>query len=325
MKGQRASTKGQDVVHRKFVGRYRRHLKNESQAEFAQPDTERNYRRIVLSRIKQITMFVDCLLYYLFTKQIGDDGFPYGAIILPIRHFLLQSFCDSTELKSMFAIYYRKRDEKPEPSKASGQPGEILMEEDTQLQPCGTSSVSRVPDLPDFSYPSIPRDYIYLSYEERNILLYNRFSKRDIQVMYGLIELWDVSKVNNMSRMFSDKHYFNEPIGYWDVSSVTNMENMFYHASHFNQPLENWDVRNVQDMSCMFYGATKFNQPLGKWNVSNVSFMTCMFEDATRFNQSLESWDVSKSTEAKRMFLGATNFHQNIKTWKIQPTLGGSI
>ncbi len=35
---------------------------------------------------------------------------------------------------------------------------------------------------------------------------------------------WDVSKVTNMSKMFSECNEFNQDIGNWDVSNVTDMK-----------------------------------------------------------------------------------------------------
>ena len=45
------------------------------------------------------------------------------------------------------------------------------------------------------------------------------------------IELWDVSNVTNMNRMFAIYPSFNQDIGNWDVSSVTKMDYMGYYKS----------------------------------------------------------------------------------------------
>ena len=79
---------------------------------------------------------------------------------------------------------------------------------------------------------------------------------------YGHISQWDVSRVTNMDRLFSDCISFNEDISNWDVSSVTNMSNMFIEASSFNQPIGKWDTQNVTDMDYMFYTASSFNHPI---------------------------------------------------------------
>ena len=92
---------------------------------------------------------------------------------------------------------------------------------------------------------------------------------------YGDIKYWDTSKITDMSKLFFEKHKFNEDISRWDVSNIISY--MFYEASSFNQPLNDWNVSNVTDMSYMFYGVSSFNQPLNEWNVSNLRYMKQMF------------------------------------------------
>ena len=132
----------------------------------------------------------------------------------------------------------------------------------------------------------------------------------------GHIELWDVSNVNNMCRMFWGSS-FNQPIGDWDVSNVTDMSDMFCHTSHFNQPIGDWDVSNVTDMAHMFYCADNFNQPIGEWDVSSVTNMEVMFSSAREFNQPIGDWDVSSVTNMRGMFSGASSFNQAIGSWDV--------
>ena len=42
-------------------------------------------------------------------------------------------------------------------------------------------------------------------------------------------------------------------IGDWDVSRVTNMTQLFSNFTTFNEPLTNWDVSNVRIMLHMFH------------------------------------------------------------------------
>ena len=106
------------------------------------------------------------------------------------------------------------------------------------------------------------------------------------------IELWDVSNVTNMSRLFQGTS-FNQDISNWDVSNVTNMWEMFSSASSFNQPIGNWDTSSVTNMSFMFAFARSFNQPIENWDVTNVINMSFMFYNADSFNQDIGNWDVS--------------------------------
>ena len=129
---------------------------------------------------------------------------------------------------------------------------------------------------------------------------------------------WNVNKVTYMSYMFSGCTFFNQPLNNWDVSKVTNMEHVFTSCTSFNQPLDNWDLSKVTDMSYMFFSCTSFNQPLNNWDVSKVDNMSNMFSGCTSFNQPLNSWDVSKVTFMTKMFSGCTSFNQDLGMWRLE-------
>jgi surface protein len=131
------------------------------------------------------------------------------------------------------------------------------------------------------------------------------------------IGTWDVSKVTNMSGLFSEADEFNENINNWDVSNVTDMSNMFDALGDtvFNQPLDLWNVSKVTNMSGMFSNARVFNQPLNSWNVSNVTNMSFLFMNSA-FNQPIDSWDVSKVTNMDSMFM-VTLFNQPLNSWNV--------
>jgi surface protein len=163
-----------------------------------------------------------------------------------------------------------------------------------------------------------------------------------------IISGWDVSKVTNMTEMFSFcKTFnqplnswvintstvenvnmsvmfrycetFNQPLNNWNVSRVTNMGGMFTNCKTFNQPLNNWIVSQVENMKSMFSGCLRFNQPLNDWNVSRVTNMGSMFTNCKTFNQPLNTWNTSNVTDMSNMFSGCTNFNQNISIWVINP------
>jgi surface protein len=80
---------------------------------------------------------------------------------------------------------------------------------------------------------------------------------------YGYpINKWDVSKIQDFSKIFHDNTGFNEDIGLWNVSNATSMEEMFYRASAFNQDLSSWDVSNVTVLRGLFKFAESFNQDI---------------------------------------------------------------
>ena len=54
-----------------------------------------------------------------------------------------------------------------------------------------------------------------------------RILATDVVHKYGEINNWDVSNVTNMTSIFEDAHFFNQPLNKWNVSNVTNMYRMF--------------------------------------------------------------------------------------------------
>lgn len=64
---------------------------------------------------------------------------------------------------------------------------------------------------------------------------------------------------------------FNQDVSHWDVSRVTDMSSMWSGCSAFNQPLDMWDVSSVQSggFSYLFYAATAFDQDISNWCVTN--------------------------------------------------------
>jgi len=128
---------------------------------------------------------------------------------------------------------------------------------------------------------------------------------------------WDVSNVRIMLHMFDGCTSFNQPLNNWNVSNVTSMTGMFLLCSNFNQPLENWDVSNVRNMNDMFVRCTSFNQPLDNWNVSNVRNMSAVFDGCTSFNQPLNSWNVSNVETMVRLFKNCTSFNQPLENWNV--------
>ena len=62
-----------------------------------------------------------------------------------------------------------------------------------------------------------------------------------------------------MDGMFGSALYvrqiFNQDISGWDVSNVEDMSKMFHGASSFNQNLSTWNVSKVTDMGNMFKSA----------------------------------------------------------------------
>ncbi|MBS4058904.1 MAG: BspA family leucine-rich repeat surface protein [Bacteroidetes bacterium] len=131
------------------------------------------------------------------------------------------------------------------------------------------------------------------------------------------ISEWDVSNVIDMTAMFFDARFFNQPIGQWDVSNVTSTGWMFFYAERFNQPIGMWNVSNVGQFSAMFGACFRFNQDLSDWDVSAAYNMYQMFMGAFVFNQEIGSWDVSSVTNMSAMFHRADVFNSDISNWDV--------
>ncbi len=147
--------------------------------------------------------------------------------------------------------------------------------------------------------------------------LYSTFSSCTTLGSSGNLGGWNVSRVTDMSFMFSGANRFNQYIGGWDVSSVNNMRFMFSGAKAFNQNIGDWNVSSVTNMGNMFFRANEFNQDIGLWNVSSVNSMVSMFSETNRFNQNINGWDVSSVTSMVSMFFGARGFNQDIGGWNV--------
>lgn len=131
---------------------------------------------------------------------------------------------------------------------------------------------------------------------------------------FGELNRLVTSRVTDMSELFNNRSGFNQDISNWDVSNVNDMSKMFYNTA-FNRPIEIWDVNNVENMKLMFGKARRFNTDISSWQVSNVTNMYGMFFD-TPFNQDLSNWDVSKVVNMGAMFSNSL-MNQNLKYWSV--------
>ena len=90
--------------------------------------------------------------------------------------------------------------------------------------------------------------------------LFSKAHRKD----YSGIEYWNTENVINMESMFHIFHNntFNQCINNWNVSKVENMKRMFSGCSKFNQSLDKWDTSKVNDMGGMFLACKEFNQDI---------------------------------------------------------------
>jgi surface protein len=117
------------------------------------------------------------------------------------------------------------------------------------------------------------------------------------------ISNWDVSKVTNMSKMFSgdngtsttlavfEEKFLDLNISNWNTVNVTDMSSMFEDSTFNNLNISNWNTSNVTKMNSMFsYFELNSNQVinLSNWNVGKVN-------DWAKFNAGSESFVVAPS------------------------------
>ena len=124
----------------------------------------------------------------------------------------------------------------------------------------------------------------------------------------------DVSKITNLSGLFTFFKDFNGDISEWDVSNVTKMDYMFYEAK-FNGDIYNWDVSNVIATTMMFSGS-EFNGDISDWNVSSVKNAAAMFSNC-KFNQDISNWKTSSFVNMSQMFCNNKVFNQPIGKWDV--------
>jgi surface protein len=132
-------------------------------------------------------------------------------------------------------------------------------------------------------------------------------------LIYGRIEEWNVSRIQNFSSLFSssrnmDAVAFDRDIHCWNMSSATDASKMFWRAWSFNGSLSKWNMSNVKDMSDMFGGADIFfGIGLDQWNTSRVEKMSGMFAGAREFDANLSRWDVGNVKDMSYMFAETEN------------------
>jgi hypothetical protein len=87
----------------------------------------------------------------------------------------------------------------------------------------------------------------------------------------------DVSGATDMSFMFMNASSYNIYSGMWNVSKVNNLSYMFSHTYVFNQDIGSRDVSRVKNISGMFLNATDLYGSFGTWDVSGVTYRSFLF------------------------------------------------
>jgi len=135
---------------------------------------------------------------------------------------------------------------------------------------------------------------------------------------YGVIGEWNVSVVDDMSRMFQGSEAFNGDLSKWDTGKVESMRNMFKQSEAFNSDISKWDTGAVTDMEFMFNFAKAFNNDISKWDTGAVTDMGFMFHGAAAFNGDISKWNTVKVTKMRQMFFQAATFNSDLSKWNTE-------
>ena len=156
------------------------------------------------------------------------------------------------------------------------------------------------------TYNYYPKDIFELREIIENRLKNDKNSDlNDIDVS-KIISFCDTTRGQYRDRgLFEGLDPHNIDISEWNVSKVENMKRVFFGCRNLVCDLSKWDVSNVETMDCMFFNCCNtFNSNLSEWDVSKVKNMSRMFYDCYNFNSDLSHWDVSKVEDMYNIFHG---------------------
>ena len=143
------------------------------------------------------------------------------------------------------------------------------------------------------------------------------------------VATWDMSEVQNISRMFFGCTAFNVDLSSWNTAAVTDMSYLFDGCTSFNNgaltnvgnvPLA-WTTDAVTTTKFMFHSCHAFNQRIVFSNLPLVTICSSMFASCSLFNngdvtnaggQPLNLQFSNHLESADTMFFNATAFNQTI-------------
>ena len=144
----------------------------------------------------------------------------------------------------------------------------------------------------------------------------------EIATDYGwIMNLWDVSQIEDFSWLFANQRKFNEDISMWKVGSGRYFGAMFLNVEGFKGDLSRWNLESAENLDWMFQGASSFCSDLSKWNLASVESMYSIFDGALSFTSDLSKWDTGKVRNISHMFAGASSFQSDLSGWNTSNVL----
>ena len=118
---------------------------------------------------------------------------------------------------------------------------------------------------------------------------------------------WDTSSVNNLNRTFAYcTKVTSLDLSSWDTSNVTNMSYMFsYCTSLASLDVSHFNTNNVTNMGYMFGSCEKLaSLDVSHFNTNNVTNMGGMFSRCPKLaSLDLSGWNTAKVTDMSSMFM----------------------
>ena len=147
---------------------------------------------------------------------------------------------------------------------------------------------------------------------------------------------WDVSNVNDMSKMFWSSNFNYLDLNDWNTINVKNMYDMFRETRDLETlKVSNWNTSNVTNMTAMFFiypnkeqGNSKLKElDVSKWDVSNVEDFRYMFEGQDKLEKlNVSNWNPIKAKSMYYMFHSASSLKNlDVSKWDVSNAeqLGG--
>ena len=108
----------------------------------------------------------------------------------------------------------------------------------------------------------------------------------------GPLSSWTTSSLIEMDQMFWEASSFSSDLNF-DISRIKNLSLVFTNASAFNGDISGWDTSGVEDLFHTFSNASSFNSDISNWTTSAVKSLWGTFENAVSFNVDLSDWNTS--------------------------------